>query len=65
MNRTLVIIVSYNGMKWIERCLCSVAMSTEKADIMVIDNASTDGTPEWIEENFNFSTEDVEGFYEK
>ncbi|MBQ2452125.1 MAG: glycosyltransferase, partial [Bacteroidales bacterium] len=48
MNRTLVIIVSYNGMKWIERCLCSVAMSTEKADIMVIDNASTDGTPEWI-----------------
>ena len=57
MNRTLVIIVSYNGMKWIERCLCSVAMSTEKADIMVIDNASTDGTPEWIEENFKGKVE--------
>lgn len=52
MRRTLVIIVTFNGMKWIERCLCSVDMSTEKADIVVIDNGSSDGTPEWIEENF-------------
>ncbi|MCQ2116477.1 MAG: glycosyltransferase family 2 protein [Bacteroidales bacterium] len=50
--KILVIVVTYNGMKWIERCLCSVAMSRVKADCMVVDNCSTDGTPEWIEENF-------------
>jgi len=52
MNKVLVIIVSFNGMKWIERCLCSLALSSMKADAMVIDNASTDGTPDWIESNF-------------
>lgn len=52
MNRILVIIVTFNGMKWIERCLCSVAMSRVKADMMIVDNGSTDGTPEWVEENF-------------
>lgn len=52
MSKILVIIVTHNGMKWVEKCLCSVAMSTVKADAFVVDNASTDGTPEWIEENF-------------
>ncbi len=50
--KILVIIVTYNGMKWIERCLCSVAMSKVKADCLIVDNHSTDGTPQWIEENF-------------
>ncbi len=45
----LVVIVTYNGMEWIERCTGSVLSSQMPADIMVIDNGSTDGTPEWLE----------------
>lgn len=52
MNKVLVIVVTYNGMKWIERCLYSVAMSRLKADIMVVDNGSTDGTPQYVQEEF-------------
>ena len=40
MNRVLVIVVTYNGMKWLDRCLGSV----EGADIFVVDNDSTDGS---------------------
>ena len=52
MNKILVITVTYNGMKWMERCICSVSMSRVPADMMVIDNCSSDGTPEYIEEEF-------------
>lgn len=52
MKKVLVIIVSYNGMKWMEKCLCSVSLSHMPADVFVVDNGSTDGTPEFIEEEF-------------
>ena len=45
----LVIIVTYNGMQWMERCIGSVRASSVPADIVAIDNGSTDGTPEWLE----------------
>lgn len=48
MSRILVIVVTYNGMQWIERCLSSV----NGTDVFVFDNASTDGTPDYIEEHF-------------
>lgn len=48
-----VIIVTYNAMKWIDRCLSSVITSTIKSKIVVIDNNSTDNTVEYIKENFN------------
>ena len=49
--RTLAVIVTWNGMPWIARCLGSLSASEPKPDVVVVDNASTDGTPEWIEEN--------------
>jgi len=52
MKKVLVIIVTFNGMKWIERCLCSVSLSRTPADVFVLDNCSSDGTPEFIEEEF-------------
>ena len=52
LPRILTIIVTYNAMQWIDRCIGSVISSTERSDIMVIDNASDDGTPEYIEEHF-------------
>lgn len=42
--KVLVIIVSYNFEPWIDRCLGSLRRSAHPADVMVIDNASTDET---------------------
>ena len=50
-SEILVIVVTFNGMQWIERCIRSVRESRTPADIMVIDNGSTDGTPEWLQEH--------------
>jgi len=49
-NRVLVIIVTYNGMKWIDRCFESLKASKEPLDVFIVDNASTDGTVERIRE---------------
>ena len=48
MKRVLVIVVAYNGMRWLERCLGSVL----SADIYVVDNDSTDGSADFIEKQF-------------
>lgn len=48
MNKVLILIVTYNGIEWIRTCLNSVC--TLGYDIMVVDNASTDGTIEIIKE---------------
>lgn len=54
MNRILVIIVTYNGMEWVDRCISSVLHSQVKADVIVIDNGSSDGTLEHIRKKFPF-----------
>ena len=48
----LTIIVTFNGMKWIEHCIQSVQSSSVHSDIFVIDNASTDATPDYIAEKY-------------
>lgn len=50
--RILTIIVTFNGMKWIDKCIHSVLSSSIKSDIFVIDNASSDNTPDYIAKNF-------------
>lgn len=52
MNRVLVIIVTYNGMRWLERCLSSVLSSTVPADIYLFDNASEDGSADFVKERY-------------
>ncbi|MER3467452.1 MAG: glycosyltransferase family 2 protein, partial [Thermoflexus sp.] len=43
-----VIVVSWNVWGWLARCLASVreALRGLRGEIIVVDNASTDGTPE-------------------
>ena len=48
MKRILVVVVAYNGLKWLERCLGSVA----QADLFVVDNASADGSADYVAEHF-------------
>ncbi len=44
MKKVLTVIVSYNFMQWIDRCLSSLRNSVYSTDVLVIDNCSTDDT---------------------
>lgn len=48
----LVIIVTYNAMKWIDKCLLSLSNSTVKCDSYIVDNGSADGTQVYIKEHY-------------
>src|ERR1700754_5361897 len=50
-----VIIVSYNVKYFLEQCLCSVQRAAGyDVEVFVIDNHSTDGTVEYLQEKFPF-----------
>ena len=51
-TKILTIIVSYNFMPWIDRCLGSLIHSQTPTDIMVIDNCSKDETVAEIERRY-------------
>ena len=52
MANILVIVVTYNALKWVGKCLRSVERSSLPADLVVIDNGSTDGTLPLIRTDF-------------
>lgn len=51
-DRVLAIIVTYNAMKWLNRCISSMKSSTYPVDVFVVDNGSTDGTQKYIKDNY-------------
>lgn len=50
MREVTVIIPNYNGIQYIRDCLDSLAKQTMSADIIVVDNASTDGSLDVLSE---------------
>lgn len=50
--KILVIIVSYNFERWIDRCLGSLQKSRHPIDVVVIDNASKDRTIQRIKQDY-------------
>ena len=51
--RVSIVIVSWNALETVKACLPSVVASDyPDFEILFADNASDDGTPEWIAENF-------------
>ena len=52
MNRILVIVVTWNSARWLDRCLGSLRSSTVRVDALVVDNASTDGSADYIAQHF-------------
>ena len=47
-----IIIVTYNAMKWAEKCFSSLRKSSISVKTIVVDNGSTDGTQEYVKTNF-------------
>lgn len=50
--RVLVIVITYNGMKWIDKCIGGITQSLHPADTFIIDNGSTDGTQDYIKSKY-------------
>lgn len=50
--KIFAIVVTYNGKKWYDRCLGSLRDSETPVETIVIDNASSDGTVDYIKEHF-------------
>ena len=50
--KVLAIIVTYKGIQWYDRCLGSLRKSSIPVDIFVVDNASCDGTVNYLKTNF-------------
>ena len=48
MNKIFSIIVTYNGARWIERCLHQLFESDLTTEVIVVDNASSDNTLELV-----------------
>ena len=50
-----ILVINYNGKKWLHQCLRSIStISYPNFDTYLIDNASTDGSIEYVKENFPF-----------
>ncbi|MBV8324706.1 glycosyltransferase family 2 protein [Chryseobacterium sp.] len=52
MPNVHIIIVTYNAMKWAERCFTSLRQSSVPVQCTVIDNGSSDGTQDYIKNQF-------------
>lgn len=50
--KIFVIVVTYKGMRWYDRCFQSLRESTYPVTTIVIDNASGDGSTDYIREHF-------------
>lgn len=53
MTKSTIVIPNYNGMKYIQTCLESLYQGTTKdIEVIVVDNASTDGSMELVRDKF-------------
>lgn len=54
MKKTVAVVVTYNRKEMLRECIKSILEQRDSScDIILVDNASTDGTYEMIRENFN------------
>jgi GT2 family glycosyltransferase len=48
-----IILINWNGLKWLSKCISSLQNQTYKnIEIILVDNASTDGSIEFVESKF-------------
>lgn len=53
-DKVSVIIVTYNSKRYLKLCIGSIMKQDYPLEIIVVDNCSTDGTVEFIRDNFSF-----------
>lgn len=52
MASTTVVIPNYNGIKYIDNCICSLYRGTKIPDVILVDNGSQDGSKELVRERY-------------
>ena len=52
MKNTAVVLLNYNGLALLKRFLPKTSVYCKGAQIVLIDNASDDGSVEWVEKNY-------------
>jgi GT2 family glycosyltransferase len=52
MNEVALVVLNYNGRALLDECLSSLARLTLPADVVVIDNGSTDGSVEYVRQGY-------------
>lgn len=45
MEKVYAVVVTFNGLQWLDRCVGSLLSSDMPVSVVIVDNASTDGTP--------------------
>lgn len=55
MNRTVAVVVTYNRLEKLKKCIGALMVSDCKCDVLVVDNASTDGTSDWLASSLSSS----------
>ena len=48
LNRVVAVVVTYNRIEMLKKCISAIENQTYSCDILVVNNASTDNTEEWI-----------------
>lgn len=54
MDNIYVIIVTYNGMQWIDKCLCGLQQSKVWVNVVIVDNCSKDGTVAYVKSTYPY-----------
>ena len=54
MKRLSIIIITYNGLGFLKRCLASLRtfILDSSCEVIIVDNYSTDGTLQFLQENY-------------
>lgn len=47
-NKVCAVVVTYNRKEMLKRCISALVQQTSSCDVLVFDNASTDGTEQWL-----------------
>lgn len=50
--KIFTVIVTYNAMRWIDKCLGSLGAGTVQTQVVVVDNCSTDGTASHVPSHY-------------